>query len=676
MKKTLLLTVLLFTVVYLFGQTRKIDSLKQLIHSSKNDEYRLKTILILLNEYQSLPKDTLWDYAIKAKSISTKLNDTNSRALAIVAQAHAYIRWNNIDSARALVEPLLLKYKTDDAAARQVYYKLEDIKIDCIGSDYFYKDALAEVYKVMREAEKYKDSVEIAQSMNTLSAWDYDMDFLVEARKWSYKALSYTSANPKYDQVKAEICINLGDNYKWIGKLDSAGYYINKGIALAKRVQNLFYLSTGFQRLSMIYTAKKEFSIAEQTIRESLQMMTKVEGDEPQQDKLMVLAAVYRHSGQIDKAIRVLQDGLAADSGYKSSSPHSKKGDNSRDLQKVFYYDELANCYKVKGDSKNYEAILEKIIAGKDAFYKANSASAIAELETKYEVQKKEATIAQQKLALAKENYIFYGSIVVVFLGGIIVWLVFNNLRRRQKLRLQKLREDEKLLAVKAVADAEETERRRIAADLHDNLGAQLSFIKRNVNFIIDQPEGFSPEDEKKYLRYVNDIAQNAMIDLRETIWVLNKDEVGVQEFADKLKSYLRQQLLDRQMITWDFQEKVSLNWVLSSGEVMHIFRIVQELVSNIIKHSGANHIDIKFGTEGPGTYRLEICDNGRGFDTNTKYNGHYGLENIQKRAADIGAALSIDSNPVSGTKVMLVKGKYNAYVLYNNASDTSNFTK
>ncbi len=113
----------------------------------------------------------------------------------------------------------------------------------------------------------------------------------------------------------------------------------------------------------------------------------------------------------------------------------------------------------------------------------------------------------------------------------------------------------------------------------------------------MEQPAGFSQEDERKYLNSVNDIAQNAMIDLRETIWVLNKNEVSVQEFADKLKSYLKQQLVGKESIQWHFKEDISEDWKLSSGEVMHLFRIVQEVVSNIIKHAEAGRINIKFSS-------------------------------------------------------------------------------
>jgi len=676
MKVFLFISVFLLATVVSFGQTRKIDSLKQRVNTAKTNKDKLYAILNLCNEYETLPKDTLWNYAIKAKAIAAAIKDTRAYSLAIVAQANAYIRWDNIDSAKALIEPELLKYKAGEPRTSNIYFKLEQAKIDCIGGSYDYKDAFSEVYNVIRQAEKYKDSVVMAESMNTLGAWNYDMDFLPQSFNLYYKALSYTSNNPRFYAVAATIYLNLASNYTWTGKQDSASYCINRAIVLSERIENLFYLSVALQKMAAIYIEKKQYAKAEQAILKSLQITGKIEGGAPQQDKLLVLASVYEHSGQIDKAIDVLNNGLALDSTFKNHSPHSKKGSEEKNLQTVFYYQELAKCYRIKGDSKKYEATLERIIAGKDAFYKANSAEAIAELETKYEVQKKETTIAQQKLALIKEKYFFNGSLAFVLLAAIIVWLVFKDLRRKQKLKLVKLHEEEQRLAQKAVADAEESERRRIAADLHDNLGAQLSFIKRNVNFIMDQPEGFSVEDERKYLGYVNDIAQNAMVDLRETIWVLNKDEVTIQEFADKLKSYLRQQLLDKEMISWDFQEDVGQSWKLSSGEVMHLFRIVQELVSNIIKHSGASHIIIKFRSDAPNTYRLELTDNGKGFDIDGKYEGHYGLENIQQRAKEINASLTLKSDAGNGTQVLLVKAQNNPYGVYNKPPVNTNFSK
>lgn len=673
--KIFLLAAFCFITISTFGQTPKIDSLKKLIYTAPADEVRLKVILALCDEHESLQKDTLWHYALKARSLAAKLHDGVSQSWAKLAQASAYLRWNNADSAKALIEPEVLKYKADNAATRRLYFKLIQKEIDCNGEDNYYRDGSARVYSLMHLAEKYRDSVIIAESMNTLGAWDYDMNFVDRSTNWEYKAISYCSLHdPKFYPVLAGLYINLAGNYNWIRKPDSAEYFIEKSIKLCEQMQNLLFLSIAWEVRASTYKIKKDYARAEQAMFKCMELNRIIDGDEPQQGPLLILASIYRNAGNVDKAIKVLKDGLVADSLYKYRSPHSPKKQDSKDLQLVFYYQELARNYHLKGDLKNYGAMLEKVIAGKDAFNEANSSRAIAEMETKYEFQKNEATIARQRLAIIKERSLLYGSAIFVVLAGIIVWLVFKEIRRKQKLRMLQLQNEEKRLAAGAVADAQERERKRIAADLHDNLGAQLSFIKRNVNFIMDQPAGFSQQDERKYLNNVNDIAQNAIVDLRETIWVLNKDDVKIQEFADKLKSYLKQQLLDKEAIRWDFTENITGNWPLSSGEVMHLFRIVQEVVSNIIMHSGADMINILLQSGEPGSYHLEIYDNGKGFDAGSKPDGHYGLENIAQRANEIAAILTIESDTEKGTRIILIKRKNNSNELLGGMVDNDTF--
>jgi signal transduction histidine kinase len=318
---------------------------------------------------------------------------------------------------------------------------------------------------------------------------------------------------------------------------------------------------------------------------------------------------------------------------------------HDRDFQTLFYHQELANCYKLKGDHQHYENLLEKIIAEKDADYQASSASAIAELETRYQFQKKEELISRQKLQLAHRNLMLYSALLVLVLGSVIVWLVFKAYRRRQSVR-----------ATLAVNEAGESERKRISADLHDNLGAQISFIKRNVEFLIDQPEGFKTADQSRYLGYINDFANSAMIDLRETIWVLNKNEVYLTEFTDKLRFYLFQQLQVAAPVNWELVDDIRLNWKLTSTEVMHLFRIMQELVSNILQHARADQIRIRLTSDQIQHYRLEVTDNGCGFDADQPPPGHYGLVNLRQRAMELGAALELRSLPGKGTRVILNK--------------------
>jgi hypothetical protein len=135
-------------------------------------------MLNLFDESDSLPLDTLWAFAIKAKALAAQLKKSQAYSLSALAQAQAYLRWDNADSARALIEPELAKYKVDNPATRSIYYKLAEEKISCIGNNSNYKNAMPLLYDLLNKAQVYKDSVEIANSMNTLSAWDLDMDFL------------------------------------------------------------------------------------------------------------------------------------------------------------------------------------------------------------------------------------------------------------------------------------------------------------------------------------------------------------------------------------------------------------------------------------------------------------------------------------------------------------------
>lgn len=638
------------------GQTHKIDSIKTQIRSARNASGKLNSLLDLCDEAESLPTDTLWYYALQAKSLSFKVKNSRAESLAVLAQAKAYLKWDNPDSAKSLVVGQLIKYNVIDPATRDLYFKLEQCKIDCNGDNFDYKQAIAQVYGLMGQAEKYKDTVVIAECMNTLGAWNSDMYLLPASDNWLYKALALTSDQKRFYSVRAALYLNLVENYNWIQRSDSALYFTNKAIQLSRKMEDVFDLSVALQKRAIIYADKKQFAEAEKSIAESIVISKKINGNVPQQDKLIVLATLYEKSGRPENAVKVLNDGLTADSLYRNHSPHNKRKVNAGDLQRIIYYQELAQCYKLMGNLGGYSQFVEKVINGKDAFYKTNVSQTIADLETKYEMQKQKAMIAQQRLHILQDRYFFYGLAMLALSGGVIVWLLFRSYNQKQVIKMQGIKDDEKLLSLLAVAEAEELERRRIAADLHDNLGAQLSYIKRNVSFVMNRPENFSVEDERKYLSLVNDTAQNAMIDLRETIWVLNADEVLVQDFADKLKGYVRQQLLNKGDIKWDFKEAILINLKLTSGEVMHIFRILQEVIANILNHSGATMINMQFSTDAQGNYELEVSDNGKGFKTNSKSEGHYGLENMRQRSKEISASLTIESCSLSGTKINLKK--------------------
>src|SRR5665647_3718127 len=129
-------------------------------------------------------------------------------------------------------------------------------------------------------------------------------------------------------------------------------------------------------------------------------------------------------------------------------------------------------------------------MALKDTMYAANSAEAMAEMSARYNLEKQEKLITLQKLAIAKKNYLFYGSLLLLAFTFLMAWLLFRGYRKNQQIKLLKMQTEEKRLASRAVISAEENERKRISRDLHDNIGAYTTVLMANTEQLKKQASG------------------------------------------------------------------------------------------------------------------------------------------------------------------------------------------
>src|SRR5688500_17897860 len=138
---------------------------------------------------------------------------------------------------------------------------------------------------------------------------------------------------------------------------------------------------------------------------------------------MVQLGLYYAHNGQTEKGIAICNEGIALARKY------------NLDTKLLFLYSSLAENYKAAGNTKKYADVLEQILLLKDSVYQKNSAQSLAEIKTKYETEKNENIIAQQKLKLVKKNYWLYGSLGLLVLGIIIFYQLFTSYRKKQKLK-------------------------------------------------------------------------------------------------------------------------------------------------------------------------------------------------------------------------------------------------
>jgi signal transduction histidine kinase len=308
----------------------------------------------------------------------------------------------------------------------------------------------------------------------------------------------------------------------------------------------------------------------------------------------------------------------------------------------------LAKYQKQGQLDEDYAQTLEQIVALKDTFYLANSAQAIAEMQTKYEVQRKETLIASQKLELLKRNFIIGGLVASALFAAMLAFYLFRRNKRRQNERLQKAVEIQRQKNAAEVKSAEEQERRRIAADLHDNLGAYASSIASGIGYL----GSIQQEEEASFV--FRDLQHNAQLiisQLKDTIWALKKDSLRLTEISDRLKVFVANISKSYPQFSIDAEEQIQTDHQLSASQAFHLYRIVQEGINNALRHSEGTEINIRF--KASHNWLVQVEDNGKGPGEWVELTHEsMGLQNIKDRCRECGWKAVWVKNADGGTRM------------------------
>jgi signal transduction histidine kinase len=202
---------------------------------------------------------------------------------------------------------------------------------------------------------------------------------------------------------------------------------------------------------------------------------------------------------------------------------------------------------------------------------------------------------------------------------------------------------------------AREEERKRIAAELHDNIGTQLGFISRKID-VFNSKFGNSSPESRPMLEEIATVSQRTIGDLRETIWALRKEQVDFRDLADRLKLFLRRQFEDLVNVKTEINEEIQSTVILSPVESLNVFRIVQEALHNSAVHASASIVSLSFKALSERSWSIMIEDNGMGFNQDRTYENHFGIGNMKERAKESGLELNIQSEMGNGTKIILEK--------------------
>ena len=615
------------------GQTRKLDSLRSTLHQTTDKQERLQLLLALGNEQHSLNRDTAYQYAAEATALAAKGN-RRDKALAALYFAQSYVPWGWVDSALAVLEPVLPSNPVTDPESRDLYFLLCRQRALLYGMRTQYKEALEILYQLIDQAEKYKDSVTLASNLNSIGSVAIAREQPKTALPWLYKALAATDMDRRYDPVKTAIYTNFGNAFVLLNRNDSALFYLQKAIPVAERIENFSLLNTALRVQTSVLVKTKQLQEAEQSFRKMQEVRAKTEVANIVDDNLAT-ADFYIETGQLEKAISYCKENLQ----YRSRDEQTPKNANyiSSVSMRLAFYEALAKCYKLLGRNEEYRQTLEQIIPLKDSSYKAGTEKEIADIETRYETQLREnAIIQRQQEDITRKNYLFYGFLCLLFIAVWIGIWRFREYRRKQNV-----------IAREAVKNAEEKERVRIAADLHDNLGAYAASMASNLNYLhVDEKDGLV----KNAFREIQANSGAMIAELNDTIWALKKESLSLTAISDRFKVFISRLRKSYPGISIEVEENIEHDHILSSSQAFHLYRILQEAVNNSLKHSQGTRVQV-FIT-GNSSWKVAVVDNGRGMPETGEIKESNGLNNMRVRSGEHGWAIRWLNGEEGGTIV------------------------
>ena len=598
----------------------------------------MNAVFSLCEQKQSLPGDTLGYYANFAKQMALKSGNKTNIILADFYMSSYLVKTRTIRQRLAYYRKISCSSNYHNN--KDAYLKFSIQKGQIFIKSERYKEALGLFYKLLDEAEREDDEL-IQTNVATNIGWvNMEMGQNKEALKWFYNALAFDQ-NPGISDYLGVIYSNMAATYNELDQNDSAEFYIKKAIAVNRKSgKNLSFLANALAIEADIFIDTKRKSLAEVPLNEVLKIRRQIGEPFYIVSDMTQLAIFYASNNEVDKGIALCRQGIAMANQYGISA------------KLPILYDALAKNYLAAGMYEDYATTLNEIISLKDSLYQKNSAKALAEIQAKYDLQKKENTIIQQKLDLTKKNYLFYGSLALTAFTLVIAYAFLRNYRRKQKMKMQLMLEEEKRLTAEAVIKAEENERKRISADLHDNLGVYAASIASNIDHILSNQK---TSDNHLIFEELRNNSQAIVSQLNDTIWVLKKDALSLTAISDRLKLFIQRIESSYPAIKIDVIERITDDHLLPPSQAFHLFQIMKEGINNALKHSGCRQVMVIIESNTDSHWKINITDDGTGISyKENNHEGGNGLENMKNRSKESGWNIEWQTNQPKGTNLII----------------------
>ena len=506
-----------------------------------------------------------------------------------------------------------------------------------------YEKALAYHYQELAINEKLEVPASVGNTLNSMASVRRKMGQYAEALAL-YERARQLFLPLDLPKELANVLSNMGGVYLEQGRFDEAHTYFRQALAIDRELDDRWGIAYNLHRLGLVMEAKGRLDSARFYLQEALELRQALDQKLELAETQLAIGKIWHSLGYQAQGIQSMERALAIAVEIGALETQT----NAHQI--------LAGTYLEAGQARRAYTHLARYAQLRDSALNEEKLRLTSEMAARYESARKDQQLAENQLEIAsvkaevaRQRLLLQGGLAglmaLVVIIGLLLW-VFNERRKRHLQQLAHLAQAQELLALRGVMTGEERERSRIARDLHDGLSSLLAAIKIQFNSIQQAHPGLARDTKYEETLYALDeasrevrrIAHNMMPEMLATYGLIE----GLHEFVNNLQGPLEVSF-----------SHFGMDQPLDSQTELVLYRMIQELFNNILKHSQATEALLQLNRHDD-HLSLTVEDNGRGFIPAEKAAEGLGLANLRSRVSLLQGSLHIDSAPGQGTSVYI----------------------
>lgn len=617
------------------------DSLLRLLPDTREDTSKVWLLINIGNQYEWDDPETAAKYYLEAGELSEKLEYKQGAIKFIANYSYLLNLRGQFDSSMLLNRQSV---KLADELGDKSQIGRSNANLGNVFLNLSQYDSAVYYYQIaVKNFEAIGDEVLVARLADLLQVAYMELRQHDKALVYGEQAIAVLR-NANDPASLSAVLSNAANVYERLNRHDTALAYLKEALILARGINYKAHEKTILQNLSNIY-----------------QNMLQVDSIKPYAEKAAILS---RELG-FPESEAIAYRGLANYYVFKN------------DLDAAYKYISLSLDITKKGGFRKEHASSLKTLGGvllamhryEESYRVDSEAEALADslmgeevrnrtlfLEKQFETGKKEARIQLQQAQLQQKNILNYILIGGAAALGMILLLSYRNYKHRQRLqqaRIDELETEKQLTATEAILKGEEQERTRLAKDLHDGLGGMLSGIKFSFQNMKDNLI-LTPDNAQAFERSL-DMLDSSIREMRRVAHNMMPEVLVRYGLDTALKEFCSE--IDHSGVIRTSYQSIGMDKVaLEQTVAVTIYRIVQELVNNAIKHARAKTALVQmhhFGQEK--LLAVTVEDDGKGLDAAAlEQSKGIGWSNIRNRVEFLKGKIDINSAPGKGTSVLI----------------------